>query len=128
VLARSSPHVLVVDDEASIRAFLSRWLASWGCRVEVAADAKEALAHMAKEPAQVILCDVMMPGRDGLSLLEEVRRRWPLTAVIMATAVQELETVVRSRKGGAVAFVTKPFGRVPLLQALQRACVVLPNR
>jgi DNA-binding NtrC family response regulator len=68
-----------------------------------------------------MLCDVMMPGRDGLSLLEEVRRRWPQTAVIMATAVQDLDTIMRSRKDGAVDYITKPFGREPLLQALRRA-------
>jgi CheY-like chemotaxis protein len=63
----------------------------------------------------------MMPGRDGLSLLEEVRERWPETAVIMATAIQDFQTVTRTRQGGAVAYVTKPFGREPLRQALQRA-------
>lgn len=114
-------YVLIVDDEISIRKFLTRWLESWGYAVKAAAGADEALAVMREEPASIMLCDVMMPGRDGLSLLEEVRRRWPETMVIMATAVQDLQTVMRSRQDGAVDYVTKPFGRELLLQALGRA-------
>ena len=114
-------YVLIVDDEASIRDFLTRWLQAWGYTVKTAAGADAALATMGEEPASIMLCDVMMPGRDGLSLLEEVRQRWPQTAVIMATALTDLQTVTRSGKEGAVDYVTKPFGREPLLQALRRA-------
>jgi DNA-binding NtrC family response regulator len=115
------PYVLIVDDEASIRNFLTRWLQSWGYSVKSAAGADEAITVMVEEPASIMLCDVMMPGRDGLSLLEEVRKRWPQTAVIMATALQDLQTVTRSRRDGAVDYVTKPFGRELLQQALRRA-------
>jgi DNA-binding NtrC family response regulator len=114
-------YVLIVDDEAPIRDFLTRWLQAWGYTVKSAAGANEAITVMAEEPASIMLCDVMMPGRDGLSLLEEVRERWPQTAVIMATALQDLQTVTRSRRDGAIDYVTKPFGREPLLQALRRA-------
>jgi DNA-binding NtrC family response regulator len=114
-------YVLIVDDEASIRSFLTRWLESWGYTVKAAGGVDEALAVMEEEPTSIMLCDVMMPGRDGLSLLEEVRRRWPKTVVIMATALQDLQTVMRSRDHGAIDYVTKPFGREPLLQALRRA-------
>jgi len=114
-------YVLIVDDEAPIRDFLTRWLQTWGYTVKTAGNADEAVAAMTAEPASIMLCDVMMPGRDGLALLEEVRRRWPQTAVIMATAVQDLQTVMRTRKDGAVDYVTKPFGREPLRQALRRA-------
>lgn len=114
-------YVLIVDDETSIRDFLTRWLQAWGYAVKTAGGADEAAGMMADEPASILLCDVMMPGRDGLSLLEEVRQRWPQTAVIMATAVQDVQTIVRSRKDGAIDYVTKPFGREPLQQALRRA-------
>jgi len=114
-------YILIVDDEASIRDFLTRWLQAWGYSVKAAASADEASTLMAEEPADIVLCDVMMPGRDGLSLLAEVKERWPKTAVIMATAVQDFQTVMRTRKDGAVDYVTKPFGREPLRQALTRA-------
>lgn len=68
-----------------------------------------------------MLCDVMMPVHDGLWLAEQVRTRWPQTAVIMASSAQDTDTVMRMRKHRAVDYVTKPFGREMLRQALQRA-------
>lgn len=114
-------YVLVVDDEESIRKLLARWLGGWGYESKQAANATEALTQMGLEPAAIILCDVMMPVHDGIWLAEQVRNRWPQTAVIMASSAQDMETVMRMRKQGAVDYVTKPFGREMLRQALQRA-------
>jgi len=114
-------YVLVVDDEEAIRRLLSRWLAGWGYEAKEAANADDAVEMMAVEPAEIILCDVMMPVHDGIWLAEQVRSRWPQTAVIMASSAQDMETVMRMRKQGAVDYVTKPFGREMLRQALQRA-------
>ena len=114
-------YVLVVDDEEAIRRLLSRWLTGWGYEAKEAANADDALEIMAAEPAEIMLCDVMMPVHDGIWLAEQVRGRWPQTAVIMASSAQDMETVMRMRKQGAVDYVTKPFGREMLRQALQRA-------
>jgi CheY-like chemotaxis protein len=114
-------YVLVVDDEEAIRRLLSRWLTGWGYEAKEAANADDALEIMAAEPAEIMLCDVMMPVHDGIWLAEQVRGRWPQTAVIMASSAQDMETVTRMRKQGAVDYVTKPFGREMLRQALQRA-------
>jgi two-component system NtrC family response regulator len=115
------PSVLVVDDEEAIRRLLTRWLAGWGYDAKEAANADAAIEMMAVQPADIILCDVMMPVHDGIWLAEQVRGRWPQTAVIMASSAQDMETVMRMRKQGAVDYVTKPFGREMLRQALQRA-------
>ncbi len=115
------PYVLVVDDEESIRKLLTRWLTGWGYQSKEAANGDEAIAQMTAEPASIILCDVMMPVHDGIWLAEQVRNRWPQTALIMASSAQDMETVMRMRKQGAVDYVTKPFGREMLRQALQRA-------
>ena len=114
-------YVLVVDDEESIRKLLTRWLTGWGYESKQAANADEAIELMTADPAVIILCDVMMPVRDGIWLAEQVRNRWPQTAVIMASSAQDMETVMRMRKQGAVDYVTKPFGREMLRQALLRA-------
>lgn len=114
-------YVLVVDDEDVIRRLLARWLAGWGYEAKQAANADDAIEIMAAEPADIMLCDVMMPVHDGIWLAEQVRTRWPQTAVIMASSAQDMETVMRMRKQGAVDYVTKPFGREMLRQALQRA-------
>jgi CheY-like chemotaxis protein len=115
------PYVLVVDDEESIRTLLTRWLTGWGYDARQAASADEAIAQMTSEPAAIVLCDVKMPVHDGIWLTEQVRARWPQTAVIMASSALDMETVMRLRKQGAVDYVTKPFGREMLRQALQRA-------
>ena len=115
------PSVLVVDDEEAIRRLLTRWLADWGYDAKEAANAEDAIVMMTAQPAEIILCDVNMPVHDGVWLAEQVRGRWPQTAVIMASGAQDMETVMRMRKQGAVDYVTKPFGREMLRQALQRA-------
>lgn len=114
-------YVLVVDDEEAIRRLLIRWLSGWGYEAKEAANADDAVEMMAAEPADIMLCDVMMPVHDGIWLAEQVRSRWPRTAVVMASSAQDMETVMRMRKQGAVDYVTKPFGREMLRQALQRA-------
>ncbi len=114
-------YVLVVDDEESIRKLLTRWLTGWGYESKQAANADEAIELLTADPAVIILCDVLMPVRDGIWLAEQVRNRWPQTAVIMASSAQDMETVMRMRKQGAVDYVTKPFGREMLRQALLRA-------
>lgn len=118
-------YVLVVDDEPAVRQLLTRWLEGWGCQVKHAATATQALELMESEAASIVLCDVKMPGHDGLWLVEQVRPRWPKTVFIMATGAHDFQTVRKSRQNGAVDYLTKPFGRELVRQALQRASVAL---
>jgi CheY-like chemotaxis protein len=120
--------ILIVDDEAPIRAVLRRWLTGWGYGVGEAAHASEALELMSAAPADIILCDVAMPDRDGLWLVEQVRTRWPATAIVMATGRDDPDTVLASRKLGAVAYVVKPFNSIMLHDALETASAQLPGR
>jgi DNA-binding NtrC family response regulator len=115
------PLVLVVDDEACVRLLVRRWLERWGYRVREASGAIEALEMMDVEQASVIVCDVKMPGPNGLWLVEVVRAKWPETAIIMATGVADIEMVLDCKRAGAVDYVLKPFGREVLQQAVQRA-------
>lgn len=121
--------VLVVDDEPPVRQLLRRWLQAWGYAVTEAGNAAEALEVMLAGPASIMLCDIRMPGNDGLWLAERVREKWPHTAIIMATGVDDMPTVVKSRQAGAVDYVLKPFGRELLRQAFDRANAALttPN-
>ena len=113
--------MLVVDDERAQRELLRRWLDSWSYDVRLAADAREALAAMLAQPADILLADIRMPGHDGLWLIERVRAKWPRTAIIVASGVAELEAVKKAQRLGAVDYVTKPFGREVIKQALERA-------
>lgn len=113
--------VLVVDDERAHREFLSRWLTSWGYEVSTAADARSALESMLAAPADILLTDIKMADLDGLWLAERVRAKWPQTPIIMTTGVMDVETVARAQRLGAVDYVTKPFGKELMRQALERA-------
>lgn len=120
--------VLIVDDEPRIREILMRWLKGWGYGVRDVGSASEALDVMAADPADIVLCDVAMPERDGLWLAEQVHTQWPQTAIIMSTAHDDSGTVRTSRKLGAIAYVIKPFDPVMLREALDTASGPAPFR
>ncbi|OGU29794.1 MAG: hypothetical protein A3K13_05405 [Gemmatimonadetes bacterium RIFCSPLOWO2_12_FULL_68_9] len=123
---------LVVDDEPRIRAALARLLESVGYRCEQADSARAALAALEREPAPVILADIRMPEMDGVALLHEIRRRWPDSAVVMLTAVAEVETAVACLQAGAYDYIAKPFQleevRARVSQALEKRRLILENR
>jgi CheY-like chemotaxis protein len=118
---KASYDVLVVDDEAVVRDFLQRCLEASGYRVKQASNAEEALALMTATPAAAVLCDIRMPGHDGLWLAQRLRARWPRAAIIMATAVDDHDTVRQSSALGAVDYLTKPIAAEHLLQVVGRA-------
>jgi DNA-binding NtrC family response regulator len=89
-----SASVLVVDDERGIREIVARWLAAGGYDVRTAAGADEALDDVRRSAPAVALCDIRMPGRDGLWLAHQIRHDAPDTAVVMATGVQDTTSVV----------------------------------
>jgi DNA-binding NtrC family response regulator len=117
--------VLVVDDDPAIRHMLKRWLENWDYTVRDAPNATAAMAVMFAEPASIVFCDIRMPGHDGFWLVDRIHQTWPETAIIMITGVDDLQTVVRARREGAVDYVTKPFAREILRQALERAKAAL---
>jgi CheY-like chemotaxis protein/DNA-directed RNA polymerase subunit RPC12/RpoP len=116
----ASSYVLVVDDEAVVRDFLERCLEGSGYAVMKAGSAAEALEMMVTRPAAIVLCDIRMPGQDGLWLAGRLRAHWPRTQIVMITAIDDLETVRQSRELGAVDYITKPVSPETLLQVIRR--------
>jgi len=116
----ASSYVLVVDDEPVVRQFVTRCLTSWGYIVKQAGNAAEALEIMVAQPASVVLCDIKMPGQDGVWLAERLRAQWPQTSVVMASALDDLQTVGQCREVGAVDYITKPIRAEQLHQVLRR--------
>jgi len=112
--------VLVVDDESGVRELMVRWLHACGYPVRVVACAEDALTAMEQDPAAVALCDIRMPGHDGLWLADHLRQAFPETAIIMATAVQDVGPAVTSLRSGVLDYLLKPFGRDRLREAVQR--------
>jgi CheY-like chemotaxis protein len=115
------PYVLVVDDESMVRAFLTRCLEDWGYAVKQAGSAAEALEMMVAKPASLVLCDVKMPGNDGVWLAERLRAHWPQTQVVMVSANEDLRAVRESAALGSVDYITKPIIPEQLRQAVRRA-------
>ena len=119
-VARPADSILVVDDEVSIRELMARWLTTGGFSVRTASNAEEALDRIHQQPPAVALCDIRMPGHDGLWLADQIRHEAPETAVIMATGVQDVGSAVSSLRQGVVDYLTKPFGRDRLRESVWR--------
>ena len=109
--------VLIVDDEERIREILTRWLEPAGYRTVQAAHAHGALEVAASDAPAVALCDIEMPGHDGLWLVARLRERFPHVAIVLATAVDAVPPTI-SLQAGVVAYVLKPFQRDKLLAAV----------
>lgn len=111
------PSVLVVDDEAQVRELLERWLGTAGYETRSAGNADAAIEAMNAEPASVVLCDVHMPGRDGLWLTEQLRARYPSTAIVLATGLDEIPG--SALRDGVVGCLQKPFQRGVMLDVVR---------
>ena len=101
--------ILVVDDEEAIQKLLSQVFSRKGFKVFTAGDGKEALDLMEKKEPNMVLLDVTLPGMDGLLLLKEIRKHYPETGVVMATAVTDEHISQEAIEIGAYDYVTKPF-------------------
>jgi DNA-binding response OmpR family regulator len=120
----SPPHLLVVDDEAIIRAFLVRALEGAGYRVSAAADGHEALARMHEMPIDLVLTDIRMDHMDGVALLREVRARHPDTVVLLLTGHAALESAIAAVQHGALNYLLKPVRNEEIIEAVKAALVI----
>jgi len=102
-------HILVVDDEGSMRLALSETLRRGGYAVETAADGFDALQKFRKEQFRAVITDVKMPKMSGLDVLKEIKRISPQTPVIMVTAYGTIQNAVEAMKEGASDYILKPF-------------------
>ncbi len=115
------PRILVVDDEHTMRDFLTASMVG-KYQVRTASDGKEAMELLRRQPADLVLSDVRMPGGDGLTLLAEIQQELadpPI--VVMMTAFGTIKEAVEATKRGAVDYLTKPFGLDQLEHTLKRA-------
>ena len=116
-----APLVLVVDDEEKVRKYLSRLLEKRGFRVSTAADSLPALELLESMDVDVVLLDVLMPSQDGISVLKEIKKRKPLTEVIILTGNASVSTGVEGIQHGAIDFLLKPVDLENLLRCINDA-------
>lgn len=102
------PHILLVDDERSIREPLAQFLQKQGFRVTQAVDAAAARARLAAYAIDLLIVDIMMPGEDGLSLTRHVRETSALPVILLTARSEETDRIV-GLEMGADDYVVKPF-------------------
>ena len=128
----SPPRCLVVDDEPRLRQVLVRLMETDGFACRQAGSGVEALARLREEPATLVLTDLRMPQMDGIELLREVRARYPDTAVVLITAIADVDVAVSCLNIGAMDYLTKPFNleevRARVTQALEKRRLIIENR
>ena len=100
---------LLIEDEPRIVSFIEKGLQSHGYAVTTAEDGEDGLARLATDTYDLVILDIGLPGRDGFSVLAELRRVGHRMPVIILTARNSPEDVVRGLEGGADDYVTKPF-------------------
>ncbi len=114
-------HLLIVDDEANTLASLSRAFRLAGHEATVCDNAAKALELAKAQNFDLILSDVVMPGKDGLSLLEDLKRQGVTAPVVMMSGQAHIEMAVRATKLGAIDFLEKPISSDKLMLTVENA-------
>ena len=113
--------ILVVDDEEVVRRFLRIYLTNWGYEVKEAVDGEQALEELENDNFDLVICDIIMPNKDGWQVLKEVKSN-PKTKdipVIVLTAKNEDSDMFKGYELGASYYLTKPFTKTQLLYGLK---------
>jgi cyclic di-GMP phosphodiesterase len=113
--------ILIVDDDPSVRDAIGVLLGEEGYVCATATTAEGAVELLRATEFHLVLCDMKMPGRDGLWLLDRLRAEQPSTAVIMLTAFGDTEAAVECLRRGAVDYLLKPPKVTELVRAIERA-------
>jgi len=120
-MKRLSASALVADDDPDIRDILSDTLNSVGAKVTTVTNGQECLQRVETDIPDVLLLDIELPGKNGLAVLKELRRRQSNTTVIMITAYGSIDRAVEAMKEGAFDFITKPFDLDHIVVVLEKA-------
>ncbi|MDQ6817541.1 MAG: response regulator transcription factor [Actinomycetota bacterium] len=114
-----SSRILIIEDEPGIVDFVERGLRAQGFEVATAADGDTGIAKARNEPVDLVVLDIMLPGRSGWEVLEVLHEHEPVLPVIVLTALGEVEDRVSGLDAGAVDYVTKPFSLAELVARIR---------
>jgi putative nucleotidyltransferase with HDIG domain len=120
-MMKNEQELLVVDDEPSVRDIVCRGLSLQGYSCVSASNSDEAIAVLEQHVPAVVISDIYMPGSSGVWLLQQVKKRWPDTSVIMLTAIDETQSAVSCLTQGADDYIVKPINLKELALSVERA-------
>jgi putative two-component system response regulator len=127
----SEARILAVDDEPTLCHMIARWLNREGIACDKACCVDDAISLMQQTHYDLVISDITMPGKSGIDFLNIVRERFPTTAMIMATAVDDRETALLTLEKGAFGYTIKPFERnefiINIFNALERRRIILEH-
>src|SRR6516225_5126954 len=112
-------HALIIEDDHTIADFVARGLREAGFAVDVAGDGEEGLQVALERSPDVAIVDLMLPRRDGLSVIDGLRRRGRTTPVLILSARRSVDDRVRGLQAGGDDYLTKPFAFAELLARVQ---------
>ncbi len=113
--------ILIVDDDEALRESLELVLSAEGYEVAGAGHAEAALRQIEASPVDVVLCDLRMPGMDGMELLPQIGQRLPGATVIMMSAYGTADLAIEAMKRGAYDYLAKPFQPSEVLLTIRKA-------
>jgi len=113
--------ILIVDDDEALRDSLALTLSAEHYEVVTACDAEGALRALEQQPADVVLCDLRMPGMDGMQLLPQLARKVPSATLILMSAFGTADLAIEAMKRGAYDYLAKPFAPSELVLTLRKA-------
>ena len=113
--------ILIADDELNLRTMLAAHLKHAGYEVTAVSDGEEAVKAASEDTFDVMVFDIMMPNKDGVEALKEIREKGILTPVILSTAKGDVEDRITGLDAGADDYLTKPFSMGELLARIRAA-------
>lgn len=114
--------LLIAEDERPLRALLAEELQEEGREIRLAANGLEALELIKKEPFDLLITDIRMPGMSGIELLKESKKWQPKLLAIVITGYATLETAIQALREGAYDYIRKPFSLEELRVSVDNAC------
>lgn len=114
--------ILITDDDLDLRELLIEAVKNWDYDADVARDGEEALKKLRMESYDLVVCDLMMPGMDGLTLLKKIKELDQDILVIIITGYATIETAVKAIESGAYDYIAKPFRLDELMIVIKNAC------
>ncbi len=119
--SRIKVKILLVDDEEQFVEVLAERLEARNFDVQRASSGDEAIAKLQEKESDVVVLDVLMPGKDGVQTLKEIKQHWPIVEVIMLTGHATVETAIEGMKLGAYDYLMKPSETEDLVNKISKA-------